>query len=165
MPPTTRLDPRIQYVPRSMREALRKRMRISAADLPAQNRVVADYGNLVARLNRAGVTLLAGTDIPGGLFPGFSLHDELAALVEAGLAPIEALRTATSNPARVLGKEADVGTIAQGKSADLVLLDANPLDDVRNTRRIAAVIFGGKLYRRADLDSLLRMGAELADKN
>ena len=162
---TTRLDPRIQYVPRSMREALRKRMRISAADLPAQNRVVADYGNLVARLNRAGVTLLAGTDIPGGLFPGFSLHDELAALVEAGLAPIEALRTATSNPARVLGKEADVGTIAQGKNADLVLLDANPLDDVRNTRRIAAVIFGGKLYRRADLDSLLRMGAELADKN
>ena len=71
----------------------------------------------------------------------------------------------TSNPARVLGKEADVGTIAQGKNADLVLLDANPLDDVRNTRRIAAVIFGGKLYRRADLDSLLRMGAELADKN
>ena len=162
---TTRSDPRMKYVRRSMRESLRKRSRIPAEDLPAQERLNADYGDLLLRLNRAGVTLLAGTDIPGGLFPGFSLHDELAALVGAGLTPIQALRAATSNPARVLGTETEFGTVAKGRIADLVLLDANPLDDIRNTRRIAAVVFGGKLYRRAALDSLLRMGAEQADRN
>lgn len=162
---TTPSDPRTKYIRRSMRELLLRRSRIPAEDLPTRERLLAEYGDLVVRLNRAGVTLLAGTDIPGGFFPGFSLHDELAALVEAGLTPIEALRAATSNPARVLGKESDFGMIAKDKIADLVLLDADPLDDIRNTRRIAAVVFGGKLYRRADLDSLLRMGAAQADRN
>jgi imidazolonepropionase-like amidohydrolase len=89
------------------------------------------------------------------LVPGQSLHEELALLVEAGLTPLEALRTATVNPARVLGMADSLGTIEADKLADLVLLDANPLADITNTRRIRAVVANGRLYRRVDLDRLL----------
>jgi imidazolonepropionase-like amidohydrolase len=106
--------------------------------------------------NKAGVMLLAATDVefPMGV-PGFALHEELVRLVEAGLTPLEALQTATLNPARVL-KMADVlGTIEPGNLADLVLLDANPLEDIRNTQKIRAVVADGRLFRRDDLDQLL----------
>ena len=106
--------------------------------------------------NEAGVVLLAATDvdIPLGV-PGLSLHEELVRLVEAGLTPLAALQTATRNPARVLGLADSLGRIEVGKLADLVLLDANPLEDIRNTQRIRAVVADGQLYRRADLDQLL----------
>jgi hypothetical protein len=106
--------------------------------------------------HEAGVLLLAGTDV-GVPFqvPGISLHVELERLVEAGLSPLEALRTATLNPARVLEMADSLGTIEPGKLADLVLLDANPLEDIRNTQKIRAVVADGRLYRRADLDQLL----------
>jgi imidazolonepropionase-like amidohydrolase len=107
-------------------------------------------------LHEAGVVLLAATDVGiPMLVPGLSLHEELALLVEAGLTPLEALQTATVNPARVLGMADSLGTIEVGKLADLVLLDANPLADIANTRRIRAVVADGRLYRRADLDRLL----------
>jgi imidazolonepropionase-like amidohydrolase len=107
-------------------------------------------------LNEAGVVLLAATDVGiPMLVPGISLHEELVLLVEAGLTPLEALRAATLNPARVLGSADSLGTIEAGKLADLVLLDANPLADIGNTRRIRAVIADGRVYRRADLDRLL----------
>jgi hypothetical protein len=107
-------------------------------------------------LHKAGVVLLAATDVGiPMLVPGLSLHEELALLVEAGLTPLEALRTATVNPARVLGLADSLGTIEAGKLADLVLLDANPLADIANTRRIRAVVADGRLFRRADLDQLL----------
>ena len=103
-----------------------------------------------------GVEFLAGTDSPIGLMvPGFSLHDELAMLASAGLTPGEALRAATSNPARFLGMDKDLGTIEKGKIADLVLLDADPLKDIHNTTRIRAVIAEGRFYDRAALDELL----------
>jgi imidazolonepropionase-like amidohydrolase len=110
----------------------------------------------VRLLNEAGVTLLAATDV-GVPFqvPGFSLHVELERLVEAGLTPLEALQTATLNPAYVLELTDSLGTIEPGKFADLVLLDANPLEDIRNTRKIRAVVADGQLHRRADLDKLL----------
>jgi cytosine/adenosine deaminase-related metal-dependent hydrolase len=76
-------------------------------------------------------------------------------LVKAGLTPLEALRTATLNPARVLGLANSLGTIEPGKLADLVLLDANPLEDIHNTRKIRAVLADGRLFRRVDLDRLL----------
>ena len=106
--------------------------------------------------NQAGVTLLAATDVdfPLGI-PGFSLHEELVRLVEAGLTPLQSLQAATLNPARVLGLADSLGTIEPGKLADLVLLDANPLDDIRNTQQIRAVVADGQLYRRADLDRLV----------
>jgi imidazolonepropionase-like amidohydrolase len=112
---------------------------------------------MVGALHRAGVPLLAGTDAAPVMYivPGFSLHDELADLVEAGLTPMEALQTATSNPARFLGRT-DIGTVAPGAVADLVLLSANPATDIHNTTRIQAVVANGRLFNRRDLDSLLR---------
>jgi imidazolonepropionase-like amidohydrolase len=104
---------------------------------------------------KAGVVLLAATDvdIPMGV-PGLSLHEELVRLVEAGLTPLEALQAATLNPARVLGLADSLGRIEPGKLADLVLLDANPLENIRNTQKIGAVVADGQLYRRSDLDRL-----------
>jgi imidazolonepropionase-like amidohydrolase len=87
--------------------------------------------------------------------PGLSLHEELVRLVEAGLTPLAALQAATSNPTQVLGLADSLGRIAPGKLADLVLLDADPLEDIRNTQKIRVVVADGHLYRRADLDRLL----------
>jgi imidazolonepropionase-like amidohydrolase len=89
------------------------------------------------------------------LYAGFSLHDELRLLVDAGLTPLEALQTTTLNVAKFLGKNAAMGTVASGKAADLVLLDASPLEDIRNTRRIYAVVLRGRLLNRAKLDQML----------
>jgi len=91
---------------------------------------------IVGAMRDAGVGLLAGTDTDT---PGLDLQDELAVFVQAGLSPMEALQTATYNPAKCLGKLDSMGTIEQGKIADLVLLDADPLQDIRNTQKIAAV--------------------------
>ncbi|HEV8149479.1 MAG TPA: amidohydrolase family protein, partial [Gemmatimonadales bacterium] len=89
------------------------------------------------------------------IYPGFSLHDELASFVAAGFTPAEALRSATLNPAIFLGATDSLGTIEPGKRADLVMLDANPLEDIRNTTKIAAVIAAGRLYDSAALKQLL----------
>ena len=103
--------------------------------------------------NNAGVQLLAGTDMV--LYPGFALHDELGLLVRAGLTPMEALQRATRNPARYFGLEDSLGTIEKGKLADLVLLEADPLKDIGNTRKISAVVLNGRLVTRLTLDALL----------
>jgi len=119
---------------------------------------------LVAEFQRQGIGILAGTDSPviPNVVSGFSLHDELALMVEGGLSPLEALQTATLNPARFLGKLDDLGMIEKGKLADLVILDANPLEDIHNTTKINAVIAQGKLFDRTDLDRLLREAEEMA---
>jgi len=103
------------------------------------------YKRLVGDMHRAGVEFLAGTDTgPNNPVPvGTGLHDELELLVESGFTPMEALQTATRNPARYFGKLQDMGTIETGKLADMVLLYANPLDDIRNTRKISLVILRG----------------------
>lgn len=110
-----------------------------------------------AELHRAGVPLLAGTDIGAPLLvPGFSLHDELALLVrDGGLSPAQALHAATLGPARSMGLARSFGTVEAGKVADLVLLDADPLADIRNTRRIRGVVANGRWMDRAALDALL----------
>jgi hypothetical protein len=96
-------------------------------------------------MRSAGVRILAGTDAgQGDIRPGETLHQELELLVAAGLTPAEALRDATLEPARYLDATDSLGTVEPGKIADLVLLDANPLADIRNTRKIAAVISAGK---------------------
>jgi imidazolonepropionase-like amidohydrolase len=113
---------------------------------------------IVGALHHAGVPFMAGTDSAPGVYimPGFSLHDELANFVEAGFTPMESLQTATSNPAKFLGIEASLGSVESGKIADLVLLTANPLEDIRNTQRISVVLARGRLYDRAALDQILQ---------
>ena len=117
-------------------------------------------------LHKAGVPFLAGTDTPPGvyIFPGFSLHEELQRFVAAGFTPLEALQTATLNPARFFGMEDQLGTVAMGKMADLVLLDANPLADIANTQKIAAVIVNGRYFSRNDLQRMLQKAEESAKK-
>jgi len=111
---------------------------------------------IVESMHSAGVQFLAGTDTPAGVYvlPGFSLHDELVNFVEAGFTPMGALQTATSNPATFLGTEDRFGSITPGRVADLVLLTANPLDDIRNTRKINAVLANGRLFERPELDAI-----------
>jgi imidazolonepropionase-like amidohydrolase len=113
---------------------------------------------IVGTLHRAGVPFLAGTDTAPGVYimPGFSLHDELANFVEAGFTPMEALQTATSNPARFLGTQASSGSIERGKVADLLLLTANPLENIRNSEKINVVVAHGRVFDRAALDQILK---------
>jgi imidazolonepropionase-like amidohydrolase len=106
---------------------------------------------------RYGVGILAGTDTSNPFcFPGFSLHDELELMIEAGLPPMVALQTATFNAAEYSGMLQDFGSVAEGKVADLILLSANPLSDIRNTTKIHAVILNGVLHNRRALDAMLR---------
>ena len=122
--------------------------------------------DLVAQMQKAGVKILAGTDSPAPyVFPGSSLHDELQLLVEAGLTPFEALQAATKSPAEFLRNEKASGTIEMGKYADLVLLDSNPLENIRSTRKIRAVILRGKLLDRPTLDQLLTEVQQFAAAN
>ena len=117
----------------------------------------------IGAMHRAGVPILAGTDNNNPyVVPGFALHDELELFVRAGLTPRQALETATINPAKYLELTRSHGTIETGKTADLILLDANPLADIANTRKINAVIAGGRLLKRADLDEMLNKVAERA---
>ncbi len=120
--------------------------------------------SLTEKMHKSGVLFLAGTDTPNpSILPGFALHDELKLLVSAGFSPMEALQAATLNPARYLGREKDLGTIETGKLADLVLLDANPLDDISNTQKIRAVIVNGRYLNRETLDAMLA-GVQAAAK-
>jgi len=158
-------DPRSRYVALSLREEARKSKPVTAEELAGMKKTFAELREVVRQLHRSGVTLLAGTDVAGARVPGFLLHDELALLVDAGLTPLEALATATRNPATLLKITKDYGSVETGMIADLVLLDDNPLDDIRNTQRIHAVILDGKLLRRSDLDRLLREAEKLASQN
>lgn len=115
---------------------------------------------LLKIMKRAGVKFMAGTDAPNPfVVPGRSLHDELELLVQAGFTPFEALQSATRNPAEYLGRLDTLGTVERGKIADLVLLDANPLEDIRNSRKIWAVIVNGKILVRPQLDEMLSRDA------
>jgi imidazolonepropionase-like amidohydrolase len=124
----------------------------------------AESEKLVGEMYRAGVPLLAGTDTMNPqCYPGFGLHDELALLVDAGLTPMAALQAATRNAAEFMGQLERRGTVEVGKVADLVLLEKDPLADIHNTRSIAAVVLGGRLYDRAALDGMLEKAQRLAN--
>lgn len=118
---------------------------------------------IVGLMHSAGVPILAGTDaLNPECFPGFSIHDELALLVDAGLSPLAALQAATRNAARFMGQLDRRGTIETGKIADLVLLDKDPLAEIHNTSTIRAVVHDGKLYPRTELDAMLLKAQTLA---
>ena len=116
---------------------------------------------MIAKLKSANVKILAGTDTPiSYLTPGFSLHKELEMLVKGGLKPIEAIESATILPAKYFGLEETMGTIETSKLADLVLLDANPLNNIKNTTKISAVVRNGTYYNREALNNLLQLSSE-----
>jgi imidazolonepropionase-like amidohydrolase len=131
--------------------------------LPVRKKFVQMELDMTLAMFRAGVPFLAGTDTAAGvhIFPGFSLHQELALFVQAGLTPLQALQTATLNPAKFMNRLADLGTVERGKLADLVLLDANPLEDIANTKRIRAVVLAGRYLDRTELNRMLK-GVEKA---
>lgn len=107
---------------------------------------------VVRIMHKAGVQIMAGSDFSDwGTVPGIDLHNELALLVEAGFTPMEALQAATLNPAKFLGKTDTYGTIQAGRVADLILLDMNPLEDISHTRKIHAVVLGGRFFPIASL--------------
>lgn len=117
----------------------------------------------VAAMDAAGVRLLAGTDSVGpGLFPGFSLHLELEQLVAAGLTPMRAIQCATLEPARFLGREHWAGTVQKGRVADLVILDADPLIDIRNTQLIHAIVVDGRHVGPDERERLLATAKQVA---
>ena len=125
--------------------------------LPVRQKFVEHELDMVKKLQMAGVPFIAGTDTPAGVdvLPGFSLHLELQRFVAAGFTPMQALQTATINPAKFLDKLNDFGTVEKGKIADLVLLDADPVNDIGNTQKISAVFSNGRYYSRAQLDRML----------
>lgn len=163
-------DARVKYMPKSLVAQWNPQN-----DARLTGQTPEDYSNakqvferqlkLVAGMQHAGVKLLAGTDVMNPYcFPGFSLHDELALMVRAGLTPMEALRTATYNPAAYLGKLDSLGTIEKGKIADLVLLNADPLQDINNTKQIDAVIQGGRLFSKSELSEMQSAVEKIAGK-
>ena len=122
----------------------------------AQREFFAFEKKLVGGLFRAGVPMLAGTDVGNPYcFPGFSLHDELAIRVESGVSPLAALQSATRNPALFMDATDKYGSVSKGKIADLVLLDADPLQDIHNTTRISEVFLAGREFDRAALNGML----------
>jgi imidazolonepropionase-like amidohydrolase len=165
---------RLKYIPAPLQEVWRNALKrfdssIKRFDSSAEGTRVSYQKKLeiVGLMHRTGVGLLAGTDAGGGVsyvFPGFSLHEELELFVQAGLSPFAALQTATLNPAKFLHKEKEFGTVEKGKIADLVLLEANPLENISNTKKIFAVVVNGKLLERKDLDELLTQVKNVASK-
>jgi imidazolonepropionase-like amidohydrolase len=163
-------DPRLKYMNSYIRAFWDPRKNpvfheMKAEDYEGARNNFAAALKLTGELHRAGVSLLAGTDeMNPYCFPGFSLHDELILLTRAGLSPADALRCATINPARFFGFEAKRGTIEPGKVADLVLLDANPLESIAATKAIRAVVLAGKPFDRAELDRILAEAEASAQK-
>lgn len=160
--PVDDADPRWKYIPPSMQERWKR-----SSDGPMVRAFTGEaYAKLkqaferqlalIGEMNQAGVRFMTGTDTPVAfMFPGFSVHEELEFFVRAGLTPAEALQTATINPARFLKMEKKLGSVAQGKIADLVLLSENPLIRISNTQTIDAVIANGRYLGRAALDQTL----------
>ncbi|MEX1011986.1 MAG: amidohydrolase family protein [Balneolaceae bacterium] len=155
-------DPLLDYIPAGIQETYAGRVNAAASRnedyIAFQHRLFDIFRKMTLILHEAGVPLLAGSDagpFNSYVYPGNGLHGELEELVNAGLTPLEALRTATMLPARFMDMEEETGTIASGKSADLVLLEANPLKNIRNTRRIAGVIRDGRYFDREELDKML----------
>lgn len=161
-------DQRLKYIPKSVTDGwkalLKQRMAMTGDPSMKETRFKRRL-ELVQAMHKQGVKFLAGTDVLNPyVFPGFSLHDELEYLVKAGFTPCEALQTATINPALFLKASDSLGTIEKGKIADLVVLDANPLENISNTKRIYAVILNGKIFQRKNLDEMLDKAEQLAAK-
>jgi imidazolonepropionase-like amidohydrolase len=158
-------DPLLAFVPPTMAKQWREsfndaEMKQRAAWLGRQ---ASNDWKLTGELHRAGVPILVGSDsLDPFVFPGDSFHHELAELVRAGFTPMDALQASTHGAALFLGREKEFGTIEAGHIADLVVLSANPIENIANTRKVWAVIRNGGYYDRASLDTLLARAKEAA---
>jgi hypothetical protein len=154
-------DARLKYIPQSEQEWWSPQKNFfsryrTPEYIVYKKRLFQKELELVGAMHRAGVPFMAGTDVNAAyLFPGFSLHDELALFVQAGFTPMAALQTATRNPAAFLGELNSQGTVERGKTANLVLLEANPLEDIHNSRRINAVVLNGRYLSKEALQKML----------
>ena len=153
-------DPRLKYIPPSLKDNWGNPMEdLKKTSPPAVayfDRTFKRNFEIVRLMKSANVKILAGTDTGDPFtFPGSTLHEELELLVQAGLTPMEALQSATRNPVEYQGLLNSFGTIEKGKTADLLLLDANPLEDIRNIQKINAVVFGGILLLGVRLQEIL----------
>lgn len=151
--------PEMQYVSPNLRATFAKQ-KAGTAGIPAPAADRARYVELRRQMTKAlsdaGAGLLVGPDTPQMfLVPGFATHREIASFAAAGLSPFEALRAATSSPASYFDRAAETGTVEPGKRADLLLLDANPLQDVANARKISGVMANGRWIPRGELDRML----------
>ncbi len=162
-------DARVKYVPGPWKKKTWKRFTeeitqgYGTDDIATRKKFIEKELEVVRMLHQAGVPFVAGTDTPAGvhIFPGFSLHEELQRFVAAGFTPLEALQTATLNPARFFGMETQLGTVEEGKLADLVVLSGNPLEDISNTQKIAGVFVNGRYFSHPQIENMLR-GVEAA---
>jgi imidazolonepropionase-like amidohydrolase len=162
-------SPRLKYVPADelamWQPYIARQKNLSEDEKNLRKNVWHAYLVLVEAMHHAGVEFMAGTDVGNEyIYPGFSLHDELALLVKAGLSPMEALQAATRNPAKFLGVFDRLGTVEKGKLADLVVLDANPLEKISNTQRIYAVVLNGRLLPNVSLQKMLTQVDAAANK-
>lgn len=148
-------------VAQPLREAINERKDLSEDDRLYAKKLMRKQSDIVAAMQRTGVKIMAGTDLP---LDKPKLHEELALLVNAGLTPMQALQTATSNPAKYLNMSDSLGTIEKGKLADLVLLEANPLENINNTQRISAVMANGKYLPKEVLQEMLVEAETAANK-
>src|SRR3984893_8537845 len=156
-------DTRAKYAPASWKTKTWKRFTDEITqgygndDLTIRKRFLDKELDAFPLLQEKGVPFLAGTDTPAGvyIFPGFALHEELQRFVAAGFSPLEALQTATLNPARFFRMEDQLGTVEKEKLADLVILSGNPLEDIANTQKIVGVILDGHYFSRGGLDKML----------
>jgi len=160
-------DPIFEYVPKAMMKEWSESPQLDRDhDLKLRKERFNWLLDTIGKMYRAGVPIMTGTDNNNPyVVPGFALHYELELFVRAGLTPIQALQAATVNPAKYLGLTRSNGSIEKGKVADLVMLDADPLVDIKNTRKIAAVMINGKLLDRSELDKMLETVKESAKKN
>lgn len=151
--------PDYAHIPSRMRELYERGIHRFWQNPPSEARrarYVAVRNRMTKAIIDSGGSVMAGSDAPGGLMGyGWSMHRELETLVAAGLTPMQALAAATVNPARFVGAAREWGSIAPGLRADLVLLDGDPLDDIRNTTRIAGVAVGGRWLARPELDAMV----------
>jgi imidazolonepropionase-like amidohydrolase len=156
--------PDYAYIPNELLEerwSIKDRYWKNAPAAESRGKYVHLRKKMTYELWKAGVPLMAGSDSPEWfLVTGFSIHDEIETFVKAGLSPFAALQTATTNPATYLGINQRTGTIENGKEADLILLDKNPLEDIRNTRTIAGVFTAGNWYDKKAIKKMLEEGKQ-----
>ncbi len=164
-------DPDAKYVPAYWREKTWPHFtesiikELDTDPLPVREKFVEYELDIVRKLQAADVPFIAGTDTPAGVdvIPGASLHHELQRFVDAGFTPLQALQTATINPARFLGITKDFGTVAPGKIADLTMLDADPTENIANTRKVAGVVLNGRYFGSEKLYKIVEQGVQKLD--